>query len=100
MLLGTCMKGLNALYFRRYGEFIFDVISQILLLCALFGFMDYMIIVKWTTDWEAHKAATGEDAPGIIGAMITMFIGMGHKITPPAGEAVTADVIGNQTATM
>ena len=54
MLLGTFMKGFNAIYFKRYGELIFDVISQILLLVCLFGFMDYMIIVKWTTDWEAH----------------------------------------------
>jgi len=53
MLLGTGMKGFNALYFKRYGEFLFDVLSQIFLLVALFGFMDYMIIVKWTTDWGA-----------------------------------------------
>lgn len=53
MLLGTSMKGFNALYFKRYGEFLFDVLSQIFLLVALFGFMDYMIIVKWTTDWGA-----------------------------------------------
>jgi V-type H+-transporting ATPase subunit a len=100
MLLGTFMKGFNALYFKRYGEFVFDVISQILLLVCLFGFMDYMIIVKWTTDWEAHTATTGEVAPGIIGAMITMFIGMGNKAPPSNGEKVTADVIGNQTVTM
>ena len=74
MLMGTCMKGMNALHFGRYGEFLFDVISQIFLLLALFGFMDYMIIVKWTTDWATHEKETGEIAPGIIGAMIVMFI--------------------------
>lgn len=74
MLLGTGMKGFNALYFKRYGEFLFDVLSQIFLLVALFGFMDYMIIVKWTTDWGAVEADTGKAAPGIIGAMILMFI--------------------------
>lgn len=97
MLLGTCMKGMNALYFRRYGEFLFDVITQILLLVALFGFMDYMIVVKWTTDWDTHKANTGETAPDIIGAMIIMFIGMGKK-TP--SDPPIADVIPNQESTM
>jgi V-type H+-transporting ATPase subunit a len=52
MTLGTLIKGLNALYFKRYIEFIFDVISQVVLLWALFGFMDILIILKWTTDWE------------------------------------------------
>lgn len=27
MLLGTCMKGMNAFYFKRYGELVFDVTS-------------------------------------------------------------------------
>ena len=95
MLLGTSMKGFNALYFKRYGEFFFDVISQVLLLLALFGFMDYMIIVKWTTDWDAHKTETGEIAPGIIGAMIVMFI-QGGKTSPPIpGDPQTADVLPN-----
>lgn len=31
---------------------------------ALFGFMDYLIIVKWTTNWE------GKQPPGIIGSII------------------------------
>jgi V-type H+-transporting ATPase subunit a len=100
MLLGTSMKGFNALYFKRFGEFFFDAISQIFLLLALFGFMDYMIIVKWTTDWDAHKAATSEAAPGIIGSMILMFIQGGNKPSPSPGEPVSADVMPDQTNTM
>ena len=46
------MKGFNAVYFKRYIELIFDVFTQIALLMALFGFMDIMIFIKWTTDWE------------------------------------------------
>jgi V-type H+-transporting ATPase subunit a len=51
MLLGTIMKGFNAIYFGRWVEFFFEVIAQIVLLCVLFGFMDYLIISKWLTDW-------------------------------------------------
>jgi len=51
MLLGTVMKGFNAVYFKSWIELVFDVFTQIALLCALFGFMDIMIFIKWTTDW-------------------------------------------------
>jgi hypothetical protein len=41
--------------------------------------MDYMIIVKWVTNWEVKEAETGEIAPGIINTMIIMFIQGGSK---------------------
>jgi len=80
MLLGTCLKGFNAIYFGRPVEFIFVVIAQILLMLSLFGFMNYLIVVKWTTNWDqvvAEKLATSGQlwaAPGIIAQMIVMFI--------------------------
>jgi V-type H+-transporting ATPase subunit a len=52
MSLGTVMKGFNAVYFKRYIELFFDVFTQIALLMALFGFMDILIFIKWTTDWD------------------------------------------------
>mmetsp|Transcript_2651 Transcript_2651/g.4439 ORF Transcript_2651/g.4439 Transcript_2651/m.4439 type:complete len:259 (-) Transcript_2651:484-1260(-) len=76
MLMGTTMKGLNALYFRRWVEFFLEVTAQILLLCALFGFMNYMIIMKWLTNWE-EKAHDRTLAPSIIQSMIDMFISGG-----------------------
>ena len=53
MCLGTVMKGFNAIFHKNWVEFIFDVCTQIALLMALFGFMDLMIFVKWTTNWDA-----------------------------------------------
>ena len=52
MTLGTILKGFNAAYFKNYLELIFDVFTQICLLMALFGFMDMLIFIKWTTDWH------------------------------------------------
>lgn len=52
MLLGTLMKGFNAVYFKEYVELAFEVVTQALLLIVLFGFMDYMIISKWLTNWD------------------------------------------------
>ena len=79
MLFGTVMKGFNAVYFKDWVELVFEVVTQFLLLLVLFGFMDYMIIIKWLTNWDAHLEETGEIAPGIINTMIVMFIQMGTR---------------------
>ena len=52
MLMGTTLKGLNAIYFKRWAEFFFDVCTQFVLLVVLFGFMDIMIVTKWLRDWS------------------------------------------------
>ena len=44
MLLGTVMKGLNALYFKKPVDFIFEACAQFLMMVCMFGFMDYLII--------------------------------------------------------
>ena len=75
MLFGTVLKGMNAAYFKRWNELIFEVATQIILMVVLFGFMDYMIILKWVTDWSTLK--NGQVAPGIISTMIVMFINFG-----------------------
>jgi V-type H+-transporting ATPase subunit a len=52
MSMGVVVKALNAAYFGRKLEFIFEFIPQIVLLLALFGFMDALIITKWLTDYS------------------------------------------------
>jgi V-type H+-transporting ATPase subunit a len=79
MLFGTVMKGFNAVYFKDWIELVVEVVTQFRLLLVLFGFMDYMIIIKWLTNWDAHLEETGEIAPGIINTMIVMFIQMGTR---------------------
>lgn len=83
MTLGTVIKGFNAVYHKRWTELIFEVLTQIVLLMCLFGFMDMMIIIKWLTDWETYEKEHVKNnliAPGIIQTMITMFIGFGNKV--------------------
>lgn len=53
MSLGVFMKAFNSLYYQRYIDFFFEFIPQILLLLALFGFMDLIIIIKWLTDYAS-----------------------------------------------
>ena len=82
MALGVMMKGFNALYFRKMVDFIFEFIPQIVMLMGLFGYMDYIIMAKWTTDFTDREYA----APPIIATMIGMFLGGGE--IPPGTDAL------------
>lgn len=72
MLLGILLKGINAVYFRRWLDFFFEFIPQFVLLASWFGFMDLMIIWKWNTYYPSPSAA-----PSIITLMINMFLNFG-----------------------
>lgn len=76
MLLGTCLKMANAVYFRNPIQLIFVGCAQLVMMLAMFGFMDYMIIVKWLTDWDPVMAQ-GLEPPGIINVMVAMFLSGG-----------------------
>jgi V-type H+-transporting ATPase subunit a len=79
MSLGIVVKGLNAKFFGREYDFYHEFIPQLVLLLALFGFMDFLIIQKWLTDWRGNGLES--QAPSIISAMINLFINFG-KIDP------------------
>ena len=85
MCLGIFMKAFNAIHFSKQLDFWFEFLPQITLMLSLFGWMDFLIIVKWLKpDWdvstdpnvyqEDDKAAS---APSIITVMINMFLSFG-----------------------
>ena len=47
MLLGLAQKGINAKYFGDKIDFWHEFLPQVILLTALFGYMDLLIIKKW-----------------------------------------------------
>jgi len=71
MVLGIMLKGTNYWYHGKPIDFIFEFIPQLIVMLAMFGFMDYLIIVKWLTNWEPSLA------PSIVTTMIGMFLGLG-----------------------
>ncbi len=77
MGLGVCMKAFNASYFGNSLDFWYEFVPQIILLFSLFGWMDWLIIAKWTTDFTNRE----NEAPGIISTMIDMFLN-GAKVPP------------------
>ena len=73
MTLGIFLKGFNTIYFSRKIDFFFEFLPQLIILLALFGYMDFLIILKWLTDFTGRE----DKAPSIIQTMISMFISMG-----------------------
>lgn len=47
MTMGIVVKGMNALYFNQKIIFYFEVITGILILNGMFGWMDILIVIKW-----------------------------------------------------
>ena len=70
MSIGILLKGLNSLYYRQYIDFCFEFLPQIIVLLALFGYMDALIIQKWLTDFSGREGY----APSVIATMIDMFL--------------------------
>jgi V-type H+-transporting ATPase subunit a len=65
MSLGLCVKGLNAIYFRQWGNFFFEFLPQLVFLLSIFGYMCFAIILKWVTNWDGVAKP-----PQIINMMI------------------------------
>jgi hypothetical protein len=51
------------------------------MLIGLFGYMDYIICLKWTSDWTGREGR----APAIIATMIGMFLQGGE--VPPGSDS-------------
>jgi V-type H+-transporting ATPase subunit a len=95
MSLGIFMKAFNSLYFKRYIDFFFEFIPQIILIWVLFGFMCLLIIVKWLTDWTGRT----DRAPSIIGIMIAMFLGQG-AVDEDENDAILGSASTQQTVSI
>lgn len=68
MILGVFLKALNCLYFKRHIDFFHEFMPQLLMLLLVFGYMDILIIIKWTTNYSGVEYT----APSIITSMINI----------------------------
>jgi V-type H+-transporting ATPase subunit a len=73
MSLGIILKGCNCIFFNDYLGFWFEFIPQITFMLAVFGYMDFMIILKWLTDWTGR----GIYAPNITASLLNIFLKLG-----------------------
>ena len=47
MTFGVLCKGTNTIYFRKFADFFTEVITGLVILWGLFGWMDALIITKF-----------------------------------------------------
>jgi V-type H+-transporting ATPase subunit a len=83
MMMGIFVKGMNAVYFKQPMVLFFEVFTGIIILFGLFGWMDYLIFVKWLYTMDPYDADDAVNqqrirtTPSIITIMINNFLEMG-----------------------
>ena len=82
MTMGIVVKGLNALYFKRKLVFWTEVVTGLIILNCLFGWMDALIIIKWLYKMNPYSLNPSmifriNAAPGIINCVINDFLALG-----------------------
>lgn len=55
MTHGIVVKGFNAIYFKEYQVFLFEVVTGLIILLGLFGWMDFLIYAKWANEYVAYN---------------------------------------------
>jgi V-type H+-transporting ATPase subunit a len=84
MSMGICVKGLNAVYFKTPIVFWFEVVTGLIILLGLFGWMDVLIIAKWLYPMNPYSENLAmqfriNSAPSIITVMINNFLAGGNQ---------------------
>mmetsp|Transcript_8101 Transcript_8101/g.15942 ORF Transcript_8101/g.15942 Transcript_8101/m.15942 type:complete len:802 (-) Transcript_8101:2450-4855(-) len=71
MTAGVLFKGANAIHFRSYIDFFFEFIPQLTFMLSIFGYMVFMIFVKWCSDWGYNWS---DSAPNLITTLMNIFL--------------------------
>ena len=79
MTLGIVMKGVNAIYEKNLVECLFVFIPQLIFMLILFGYMDLLIFLKWSVNYENTSRA-----PDIKSYLMNMVLKFGALPPKPA----------------
>lgn len=71
MTFGLILKGSNAIYFGSRLDLYGEVLPQIIFMVTLFGYMLFLIIYKWSTDWTLSTRAPPSLIDTLIGIVLT-----------------------------
>jgi len=93
MVIGIILKGINCIFEGDFVELIFVFFPQITLMLILFGYMDFLIFVKWNTKYPPRKEIEVEGknvtinanayAPDIKSYLMNIFLHFGHLPDKP-----------------
>eukprot|EP01091_Cochliopodium_minus_P006469 TRINITY_DN1638_c0_g3_i1.p1 TRINITY_DN1638_c0_g3~~TRINITY_DN1638_c0_g3_i1.p1 ORF type:complete len:802 (-),score=235.14 TRINITY_DN1638_c0_g3_i1:43-2448(-) len=84
MMMGIFMHCLNAIHFKKWYNIFFEFIPQTLFMLSIFGYMDFLIILKWVKPWPDPSKA-----PNIINVLIQMFL------QPTSPDAINLNLLGS-----
>lgn len=48
MTFGIVLKAVNSVHFKKNLDLYFEFIPQIIFMVLMFGYMDFLIVFKWT----------------------------------------------------
>jgi len=85
MVVGVLLRWSNALYEKNMTDFIFECLPMMVFMIAFFGWMDWMILYKWT-----HPI---DNPPSIINSLICMAMGQEDKFPLWDGSVETAKML-------
>jgi len=93
MVMGICCSYANAKHFKEPVDVWYVFVPQMIFMNATFGYLVFLIIIKWLTDWNAPSAPP---APDLKAVMIGMFMSPGS--VPPElqlypGQAIVQVVL-------
>jgi V-type H+-transporting ATPase subunit a len=61
MSMGIICKGTNTIYFKDYASFFTEVVTGLIILLGLFGWMDLLIFGKWFSHIDIDDPTTIPD---------------------------------------
>lgn len=70
MSLGILISLTNGLYFRNVINIVFEFIPQLLFLWSIFGYMCFLVVLKWLVDWSHFNI----NPPHILNLLIAMLL--------------------------
>lgn len=71
MLFGLILRLINNVRQKKYVDLIMLTLPQIIFMACTFVYMDFLIIYKWSTNYQDTK-----NAPSIISTMIAVYVNM------------------------
>ena len=63
MVAGICCKLMNALHFKDMLTLYFVWIPEIVFINSIFGYLVVLILIKWTTNWDATFILNNAEVP-------------------------------------
>lgn len=80
MVFSICLQIPNHIHFKRTKMIVAEVVPQLLFMLALFGYLSWTIVYKWSIDWwelDSDGNHVHHNPPGLLNMLIYMFLAPG-----------------------